>query len=319
MSSAPSPMLATLGTPPNGEGWAFEMKWDGQRIVADIDSGTTLLYTRNNNQVAASYPDLTAAISEVLGNRSAILDGEIVALDSAGVPSFQRLQRRMHVLTPTAALLREVPVAFYVFDVLAINGGDTTRLPYLRRRELLEDLDLSTPAVATPPFWTDADGPSMLDTARDHGLEGIVAKKATSLYLPGKRSPSWIKTPLRNNTEVVVCGWIPGEGAASGGIGSLLLGAHNTDRELVYIGHVGTGFTAKARRELLAQLEPTEQPAPPFDTAPPRSLTKGAHWVSPTLVGDVEYREFTDRLRHPAWKGLRDDKGPSDVDWPGSH
>nr|WP_237342150.1 RNA ligase family protein [Williamsia soli] len=166
--------------------------------------------TRNANQVAASYPDLTAAIAKVLGNHSAILDGEIVALDSAGVPSFKRLQRRMHVLTPTAALQREVPVAFYVFDVLAINGGDTTRLPYLRRRELLEDLALSTTAVATPPFWTDADGPSMLDTARDHDLEGIVAKKSTSLYLPGKRSPSWIKTPLRNNTEVVVCGWIPG-------------------------------------------------------------------------------------------------------------
>jgi bifunctional non-homologous end joining protein LigD len=312
-------MLATLGTPPTGEGWAFEMKWDGQRIVADIDNGTTLLYTRNVNEVAASYPDLTAAIAEALGDRSAILDGEIVALDASGVPSFKRLQRRMHVLTPATALLREVPVSLYVFDVLAINGGDTTRLPYLRRRELLEDLDLSTPTVATPPFWTGTDGPAMLDTARKHGLEGIVAKKIASLYLPGRRSPSWIKTPLRNNTEVVVCGWIPGQGAASGGIGSLLLGAHNSDRELVYIGHVGTGFTAKARRELLAQLQPLEQSDPPFDTTAPRSLTKGAHWVTPTLVGDVEYLEFTDRLRHPAWKGLRDDKGPNDVDWPGTH
>jgi bifunctional non-homologous end joining protein LigD len=312
-------MLATLGSPPSGDGWAFEMKWDGQRAIAVAEQNGATLVSRNANNISGSFPELVDALPAALGEHTAILDGEIVAFDANGRPSFARLQQRMHVLAPSARLLREVPTMFYVFDVLEVNGHDVTHLPYLERRETLDTLGIDAELVQVPPFWADVDGQTMLDTARENGLEGVLAKKIDSAYRPGRRSPAWIKTPLRSNTEVVVGGWVPGTGTASGGIGSLLLGAHNANGDLVYIGHVGTGFTAATRRELLTKLAEIETATAPFAETPSRSITKDAHWVTPTYVGDVEYREFNGRLRHPSWKGLRDDKTPADVDWPGDH
>jgi bifunctional non-homologous end joining protein LigD len=312
-------MLATLGTPPAGDGWAYEMKWDGQRAIAVVSPSAVTLVSRNGNDVSGSFPELVDALPEAVAGRSVVLDGEIVAFDAKGRPSFARLQQRMHVLKPNAQLRNDVPTTFYVFDVLEVDGDDVTGRPYLERRQVLEGLHLEAKRVQVPPFWTDVDGQTMLDTARENGLEGVVAKKIDSVYRPGRRSPAWIKTPLRNNTEVVVGGWVPGAGAASGGIGSLLLGAHNSEGDLVYIGHVGTGFSTATRRELLEMLTEIETPSAPFVDTPPRSIAKDAHWVTPTYVGDVEYREFTGKLRHPSWKGLRADKSPADVDWPGDH
>lgn len=319
-STVPSPMLATLGQLPEGEGWAWEMKWDGQRAIAQVKAGSVRMFSRNGNDITATFPEVTDPLVDVLDGREAILDGEIVALDAHGRPSFGRLQRRMHVLRPTASLRSGTPVTFYLFDVLALDGRSTTGLPYVERRARLESLGFSGPRVQVPPFWTDVDGDRVLEVAHEHHLEGVVAKRVDSTYRPGRRSPTWIKHPLRANTEAVIVGWVDGTGGARGGVGSLLLGAYDDDGRLVYIGHVGTGFTGAGRRALREQLMQLERATSPLAAAPPTRDTKGAHWVEPELVGDVEFREYVGgSLRHPAWKGLRADKSPTDVDLPGRH
>ena len=319
-TAPPAPMLATLGEPPAGEGWAFEMKWDGQRAVTDAHSGGVRMFSRNGNDITGAFPELIGPIGEAVDDHDVVLDGEIVALDSKGRPSFSRLQRRMHVIRPTVQLRNDFPVTYYVFDVLALDGEPTTALPYLERRQLLDSLGMSGRRVQVPPFWTGVDGDRMLELAREHHLEGVVAKRVDSTYRPGRRAPAWIKTPLRKNTEAIIVGWVDGSGAARNGVGSLLLGAYDDDGALKYIGHVGTGFTAALRRSLRQQLAPLERPASPLAAPPPNRDARGAHWVSPELVGDVEYREYTGgSLRHPSWKGLRDDKTPDEVDLPGRH
>ena len=224
--SPPTPMLASLGQPPAGDGWAFEMKWDGQRAIAMTRGGQCRLFSRNRNDITATFPELPTAVLDALRGRDAIIDCEIVALDSKGRPSFSRLQRRMHVQKPTTELREGFPVVFYVFDVLEVDGESTTSLPYVDRRATLDSLVEAGPRIQVPPYWTDVDGRQMLDVATEHGLEGVVAKRADSTYLPGRHSPTWTKTPLRNNTEVVPIGWVDGAGTASGGIGGLLIGAY---------------------------------------------------------------------------------------------
>ncbi|NKV32226.1 ATP-dependent DNA ligase [Rhodococcus hoagii] len=319
-TAPPAPMLATLGEPPAGEGWAFEMKWDGQRAVTDVRDGGVRLFSRNGNDITTAFPELTGPIAEAVDDHAVVLDGEIVALDAKGRPSFGRLQRRMHVARPTTQLRNDFPVIYYAFDVLALDGESTIGRTYLERRRMLDDLRISGRQVQVPPFWTGVDGHRMLDLAREHHLEGVVAKRVDSTYRPGRRAPEWIKTPLRKNTEAVVVGWVDGSGAARHGVGSLLLGAYDDDGRLVYIGHVGTGFTTALRRSLREQLATLERPASPLAAPPPSRDAKDAHWVEPQLVGDVEYREYTGgSLRHPSWKGLRDDKTPAEVDLPGRH
>jgi bifunctional non-homologous end joining protein LigD len=171
-----------------------------------------------------------------------MLDGEIVALEPSGRPRFGLLQERLHVQTPPASLVARVPVIFYVFDILALDGEPIIALSYLQRRALLDTLGLASEHVRVPPHWEDVAGNTMLGVAREHGLEGIVAKRVTSIYRPGARSKDWIKTPLRNTTEVVIGGWTPGEGRRTGMIGALLVGAHDDTGQLVYLGHVGTGL-----------------------------------------------------------------------------
>lgn len=308
-------MLATLGEVPSGQGWAFEFKWDGARALVETGSARTYVWSRHRNNFSSHFPELVASIPEALGGRSAILDGEVVVLDRAGRPSFSQLQRRLRLPKPNAQILRAIPATFYAFDILALDGQDTTSLPYLERRALLDGLELSDTSVQAPPHWTDVSGQVMLDIAREHGLEGIVAKRLTATYHSGRRSPAWIKSPLRRSTSVVVCGWDPGP---RGGLQALVLGAHNSAGELCYIGHVGTGFRAKDRRILRVQLEAIEQPIPPFTQPFTTDSGSSMRWVSAVYVGDIEYREFTGHLRHPSWKGLRDIP-PAAVGWPGDH
>lgn len=220
-------MLATLGDVPTGPGWAFEWKWDGQRAIAVGRGDQCRLFSRNGNDVTNSFPELAEALSGALHGREGVVDGEVVALDEGGRPSFARLQRRMHVQRPTAQLLAAAPVSYFVFDVLEVDGQSVTGLPYLERRVMLADLVQPGPRVQVPPHQTDVDGRKMLDLAREHGLEGVVSKRVDSTYRPGRRSPAWLKTPLRNNTEAIVIGWVDGAGAAHGGVGSLLLGAYD--------------------------------------------------------------------------------------------
>ncbi|MRH93106.1 hypothetical protein GFY24_37765 [Nocardia sp. SYP-A9097] len=199
-------MLAIGGVPPDEPGWAVEMKWDGVRIIAVCTAGECALYSRSGNQVGDSYPELVMALKALAGKRSLILDGEIVAPEADGAPSFGRLQRRMHVARPTGQLIGEVPVRLFAFDVLTLDDRDTMRETYLIRREILTELAFATP-LSAPPHWLDTDAEKLLEVAREHRLEGIVSKRADSVYLPGRRSPAWIKTPFRLNTEVVVAGW----------------------------------------------------------------------------------------------------------------
>lgn len=312
LPAAVAPMLATAGPVPAGPGWAFEFKWDGVRAVAAVAGDRIRLQSRNDKPLAARYPEL-GALRELV-DHPVVLDGEIVALDAQGRPDFGLLQSRMHVRTPGTQLRHDAPALFYVFDLLHLDGADLTRRPYAERRDLLEGLALDSASVKVPPRFVDVDGAVMQATAARHGLEGVVAKRVESAYEPGRRSPSWIKTPLRHTIEVVVGGWTPGQGRRDGTLGALLLGVPGADG-LSYIGNVGTGFTDATLRALHTRLRGLERGTSPFDPAVPRAFARQARWVAPELVGDVEYRSISrdGRLRHPSWRGLRADKVPADV------
>ena len=309
-------MLATPGELPGAEQedrWAFEMKWDGVRAMVYLDGSGVRVLTRNDREVASTYPELRG-LGDALGAQGAVLDGEIVALDPRGRPSFGELQARMHVQHPSAALLAQVPVTLLVFDVCHLAGRSLLRLPYDDRREVLESLGVDGPRWATPPAFS-GDGAAALDASRSQGLEGVLAKRRDSVYEPGKRSRSWVKVKHVRMQEVVVCGWQPGGGRRSGGIGSLLLGVHDDEGRLVYAGHVGTGFTERMLDDLLARLRPLERKTSPLASEVPRAQVKDARWVSPRLVGEVAFGEWTrdGRMRHPVWRGLRPDKAVEEV------
>jgi bifunctional non-homologous end joining protein LigD len=317
MPSLVKPMLATAGMLPRADEaaeWAYEMKWDGVRTVAYVDGGRLRLLSRNDRDVTATYPE-ARGLAEQLGSVPAILDGEIVALDSTGRPDFGLLQRRMGV-TKSAQVRRlvdEVPVVYLLFDVLYLDGRTTTGLPYTDRRSLLEGLGLEGPSWATPPASVGG-GAEMVEASLERGLEGIIAKRTSSPYLPGRRSPHWRKVKNFRTQEAVVAGWRPGAGRREGGVGSLLLGIGG-DEGLEYVGHVGTGFTAAALADVERRLRPLERKTSPFAVGPPRADARGAHWVTPKLVGEVTFTEWTGdgRLRHPSWRGFRPDKSPDEV------
>ncbi|ANN19761.1 DNA ligase [Amycolatopsis orientalis] len=315
MSTVPdaiAPMLATDGDLPTG-GWGYEYKWDGYRCCLRVArDGETRLTSRRGLDITATYPDVTG---EALDGREAVLDGEIVVLDDQGRPSFPLLQTR-HLRTPDASLLERSPVHFFAFDVLLLDGTLLLDEPYSARRELLASV---TPGgrLVIPPGYTDDDisPDQLLEVVRQHGLEGLVAKKLDSRYYPGKRTRQWIKRALWHTQEVVIGGWRPGEGRRSGTLGALLLGAHDESGELRYIGDVGTGFSEKVLEDLHTRLAPLARKKPPFDSAVPRDRARGVRWVSPELVGEVVHRNWTPdgRLRHTTWRGLRADKAPGDV------
>ncbi|WP_244975878.1 non-homologous end-joining DNA ligase [Nocardia huaxiensis] len=312
----PAPMLAVAGAPPDGPGWAVEMKWDGVRVIAVREGGECALYGRSGKPAGPSYPELVQALKVLPGKGSLILDGEIVALDEHSAPSFGLLQRRMHVARPGAGLIAEVPVRMFAFDLLVQDDRDIMAEPYLERRRRLAELAFESP-ISAPPHWIGVEAEKLLKVAADHHLEGIVSKRTDSLYLPGRRSPAWIKTPLRANTEAVVAGWTPGAGGFGATFGSLVLGAHDETGGFVFIGLAGTGFTQAARRAIRAALDEIETSASPFADPPVEAAAAGWHWVQPILVGEIEYREFAGaRLRMPSWKGLRTDKIPAEVQVP---
>lgn len=311
-------MLATAGPVPTGDGWSFEFKWDGVRSGVAVDpAGMVRAISRNIREITRSYPELRQ-LPALTHRHRVVLDGELVVLDERGRPSFQLLAHRMHVQAPTRPLLTRTPVQFYVFDLLWIDDQSLLHTPFLERRERLTDLDLNHEGlIRTPPHYTDTRGPDLLAVARDHALEGVVAKRLTSLYYPGKRSSAWIKTPLRTTQEVIIGGWTAGNGGRSGTVGALLLGVHDaSDGRLRYVGRVGTGFTRRMLHDMQAMLETRPRSSSPFEDEVPREDARAAHWVTPDLVGEVEHREWTagdNRLRHPSWRGLRSDREPGEV------
>jgi bifunctional non-homologous end joining protein LigD len=309
------PMLAVAGPLPpakDDDKWSYEVKWDGVRALVAVDGGRLTLTSRNGNDVTSHYPELRG-LGLQLGSRQALLDAEIVAFNAEGRSDFGMLQARMHVGKPGAALQRSTPVQLMVFDVLQLEGASLLDRTYDDRRGVLEGLGLQGDHWSVPPAFAGG-GEALLDATRQQGLEGILAKKRDSKYLPGRRSDCWLKVKHIRRTSAVIAGWKPGEGGRAGRIGSLLLGVQGP-KGLEYAGHVGTGFTGATLKMLGDKLEPLRRDDSPFATPVPRMHAKDAVWVEPELVAEVDYTEWTKdgRLRHPSYKGLRDDYDPKDV------
>jgi bifunctional non-homologous end joining protein LigD len=310
------PMMArSTGLPPDDGGWAYEMKWDGVRTSAYLEEGHLLrLVSRTGRDVTAAYPEL-GALGPATGNRSMVLDGEIVAFDQ-GRPSFEALQPRIHVSAPAQAahMAGQVPVTYLVFDLLYLDGQPTLRLPYRQRRERLDALGLAGPSWQTPPAFTAVAGADVLAAAAAQRLEGVVAKRLDSDYRPGERSADWRKVKPEHRQETVVGGVSPGQGNRAGTIGSLLIGVQATGG-LAYAGRVGTGFTAQTLKMLDGRLAPLRTKTCPFATPVPPEHGRHAQWVEPRLVIEVAFGGWTQegRMRAASYRGLRTDKDPAEV------
>lgn len=317
--AAVRPMLCTLATPAAARdaawrwgSWA-EMKWDGIRAVGVWDGASLRLFARSGTDITARYPELTA-VDAGLGPEPAVVDGEIIALDATGRPSFTRLQSRMH-LTATRTIdieRRRTPVRYHLFDVLAADGADVHSRPLAERRESLERLTAHTiDEIVVPPVFDDVD--EALATAGRLRLEGIVVKNPGSPYRRGARSDHWLKVKLTQTQEVVIGGIRPGRGGRTGQIGSLLLGIPDADG-LRYVGRVGSGFSESTLRRLHELLDPLRTDIDPFVDVPSADA-RDALWVRPEQVAEVEFAEFspTGVLRQARWRGLRPDKSPGQV------
>ncbi|MCW3010394.1 MAG: ligD [Solirubrobacterales bacterium] len=309
-----APMLAKAGElPPDADdGWAYEIKWDGIRAVAVSEPGTLKLFTRNQNEVSARYPELRP-FNRALSHHRAILDGEVVAFGPDGTPSFSALQARMHLTSDSAArrLAKASPVSYVVFDLLWLDGHDLTRLPYAERRARLREL-LEDASRWTVPDHVVGHGSQVLAAAQAQGLEGVMAKRLDAPYTPGGRTDAWRKVKLVQRQELVVCGWLPMRShppRRRDRIGALVVGV-NGDDGLRYAGRVGTGFTQAELDRLAGLLGPLEQPGAPFTAPGGPKPPREAVWVAPRYLAEVEFTEWTPdgQLRHPSYKGLRDDK-----------
>jgi bifunctional non-homologous end joining protein LigD len=317
-----APMLASPGRlPGEEEGWAFEVKWDGVRALLywrPGNPGQMRIESRNRKEIGARYPELHA-LGRQLDRREAVLDGEIVAFDERGLPSFARLQKRMHLTSESAVAraAREIPVTYAIFDLLYLDGHPTVELPYRQRRELLAGLRLKGPAWQVPAQRMGG-GAELLAATAEQGLEGVIAKRLDSPYRPGERSGEWVKIKNVHRQELVIGGWLPGKEGRSGQLGALLVGYYDHEngrsRGLRYAGRVGTGFDEPELRRLAGELEARSRRGSPFaehGVQPPRE----ARFVEPELVAEIEFSRWThDRiLRHSSYKGLRTDKPAEEV------
>jgi bifunctional non-homologous end joining protein LigD len=296
-------MLATaVSTLPSGEGWAYEFKWDGVRALVDVTERGVRLQSRVGNDITGGYPELVAQAAEV---GDALLDGEIVAFD-AGRPSFERLQQRMHVRgkADLARLVEQVPVTFVAFDVLRRYGVDLTARPFAERRATLDRFASDHPGWTLSPVFDD--GPATEAVAREHGLEGVVAKRVSSPYRPGARNDDWRKLRFVHAGEFVVIGW---EAAAEhpNTLSSVVL-AVTGDDGLRYAGRVGSGISGRVATQLRGML--TEQDGPAVAGVAPPMRGRRLRWVRPEIVVDVSFTCWTgDRvLRQPVFRGIRTDK-----------
>jgi bifunctional non-homologous end joining protein LigD len=301
------PMLATAAKKlPSGPGWAFEFKWDGVRALIDIRDGGASITSRLGNEVTVAYPEVLDTVPAT-DAADLLVDGEIVALVD-GRPSFGALQSRMHVRGPEARRLAAVlPVTFVAFDLLRVDGADLSRQPYRARRGRLESL-------AADPRWNPAwlvspsfeDGPATESAARQHGLEGVMAKRVDSLYRAGIRSPDWLKIRFTRSGDFVVVGWESSRDSP-GRLSSLVLATWTPDG-LRLAGKAGSGLTGASAAELQRRLR--TRPAPLVTPVPPPSPGRTVVWTEPDTVVEIEFATWTTdgRLRHPVVRGLRADK-----------
>jgi bifunctional non-homologous end joining protein LigD len=308
------PMLAAAGSASDLDDehdWAFEMKWDGYRAVVYVENGSVRLFSRNGNDLTDTFPELAGPLRDALGATSAVLDGEIVALDKTGRPDFHLIQSRAG-LSEDESAARSASIEMMLFDLLELEGHNITGDDYDVRRAALNQIVTPTGPVRVPPEF-DGDFEAARESSLQLGLEGVVAKERDSPYLSGKRSRSWIKVKHEKMQEVVIVGWRPGAGNATNAVGSLVLGIPD-DKGIRYAGRVGTGFTDKDRRSWVKKFAPLALDTPPVHDAPSDELSH-AKWIRPELVGEVTFMQWTTSgaLRHSSWRGWRPDKSPKDV------
>jgi bifunctional non-homologous end joining protein LigD len=310
------PMLAEGGWEAfDDDAWWFEPKLDGIRCVAELSTGDTVLRTRTGRDASGSYPELRM-VHELVDQVNAVIDGEIVAFDDAGRPSFEVLQQRMN-LSGERAIARAskaIPVSLVVFDLLWLDGHDTTGLTLQQRRELL-DLIVEQDHRLQVTAHVAGDGISFTERARTLGLEGVMAKRVGSPYLPGRRTPDWRKIKLMNTQACAILGWTPGKGGRAGSFGALLVGAIDDTGAMRWVGQVGSGFTESMLERLMKDLAPLVRPDPPIDDAD-LAAVKAATFVEPRLVCEVRYLEMTKstgKMRAPSFLGMRPDIAPEDT------
>jgi bifunctional non-homologous end joining protein LigD len=306
------PMLASAGTViPDGPNWAHEIKWDGMRVLADVRAGRLRLSSRNENDVTASFPELSTLAGTGKPD-DILLDGEIVALD-AGLPSFSSLAERMHVSDRAKArdLALARPVTFMVFDLLRLYGVDLTAQPLAQRRSTLEGIGLSGPNAHLPPTYND--GRALHSATLEQGLEGVVSKRLSSRYRPGRRSRDWLKFPHRISRSVVIGGWRLQTDSASR-LGAVLVG-RPTPSGLTYLGRVGSGLAGQDQERVRRALAGRSIDSSPFADEIPPLDAQGTRWVRPEVVIDVRSLGLSalGRLRQPAYRGLRPDLSPHDI------
>ena len=301
------PMLATPAKDvPRGDGWLFEIKWDGYRIVSRVAGGEAELRSRRWEDYTQRFPGVARALPSALRSPDFVVDGEVCALDEQGRPSFSAMQQGKP----------ETPIVYFVYDLLELDGEPLIDLPLSERLDRLEELlDRGNRNVRLSETFDDGD--ALAEVVRERQLEGIMAKRADSRYRPGARSKEWLKIkPGRQRQEFVVAGYTKGQGRRANSFGALVLAVHEGG-ELRYVGNVGTGFSEDEIAKLLGQLRPLERPDPPFREVPkmPRVRKPDVHWVEPQLVAEVEFVEWTHdgHLRAPAYQGLREDKSAEEV------
>jgi bifunctional non-homologous end joining protein LigD len=299
-------MLATLAEDvPRGVGWTFEVKWDGYRALAYLEGGDATLVSRNGNDLTARFSSVAKEVVKAIKTPDCVLDGEVCALDEGGRASFSAMQQGKP----------GTPIVYYVFDVLEVEGEPLIDLPLVERRKRLEQLlDRRNRTVRLSEAFED--GRALYEAAKQQQLEGIMAKRLESRYLPGKRTRDWLKIKTHGEQEFVVTGYTKGTGRRASSFGSLVLGYYRGN-ELVYAGNVGTGFNSREIEKLLDKLRPLRRETPPFREVPkmPKVRRGDVIWVEPKLVAEVEFAEWTHdgRLRAPSYKGLREDKRAEEV------
>jgi bifunctional non-homologous end joining protein LigD len=306
------PMLASTGTViPGGPEWTHEIKWDGMRVLADVADGRLRLSSRNENDVTTSFPELSTLAGPGMPD-DMLLDGEVVVLD-AGLPSFLALSERMHVSSVRRAgrLAVTRPVTYMVFDLLRLDGVDLTAQPLAQRRATLEGIGLAGPNTQVPPTYDD--GGALQIATLEQGLEGVVSKRISSRYSPGRRSPDWLKFPHRTSRSVVIGGWRL-ETDSTRRLGAVLVGRPTPDG-LAYLGRVGSGLAGQEQERVLRALKSRGVDTSPFADEVPRMDAQGTQWVRPEVVVEVQSLGLSaqGRLRQPAYRGLRPDLSPDDV------
>ncbi|MDR3749100.1 MAG: non-homologous end-joining DNA ligase [Acidobacteriota bacterium] len=317
MPQAIQPMLATLVDQPfDAPEWLYEVKWDGYRAVVFIDNGDLRLVSRNQNLMTVAYPELSVLPEHVKG-RTAILDGEIVALDDKGRSSFSLMQQRTGMGEGGRRILRtrdDIPIAFYAFDLLYLDGYKLLDAALEQRKDLLKSV-LTTDELIRYSDHCIGNGNALFEAAAQHGLEGIVAKRRSSCYLP-KRSREWLKIKIVRRQECVIGGYTDPRGSREN-FGSLVLGLYDDKGRLIHVGHAGSGFTGLSHDEMWQRLEKLKTSKSPFFGKV--ESTRPMHWLKPELVAEIKFSEWTHeggsgtvKMRAPVFMGLRFDKKPTD-------